>query len=217
MGQKRVGARTSRLSPRTRRRHEQDGSSRRLVPVGDALDRFIDAIVVDAYSDCEQIEAFRQAFEDGARFPFRAQVVGARVDVIKVDFNGDERHGLVAICSRDQRRYAVSLLDLEPASPLALETSRLLNAYRRWAGAGPIALSAGSSAAGSWMYRRCTSLDIDVGSPLVLMPRGVWDPADEYWEQFGVPIDGLSREIIDHGPRPCFEMEEVLPGVELDD
>lgn len=58
---------------------------------------------------------------------------------------------------------------------------------------------------------------IDVGPPLALQPMGDWDPTEEYWGEPGEPLDPLSEEIAAAGVRPCFEMEQVLPGVEPDD
>ncbi len=49
-------------------------------------------------------------------------------------------------------------------------------------------------------------------TPLRLYERGMWNPAAEYW---GEPNDFLSEwavPIIACGPRPTFEMEQVLPG-----
>ncbi|MCA1694102.1 MAG: calcium-binding protein, partial [Actinobacteria bacterium] len=64
--------------------------------MGDRIDELISEIIVDAYGEHEQLWSFRQAFEDDARFPFRGRVVGAEVDVTEVDFDGDERRGLIA-------------------------------------------------------------------------------------------------------------------------
>jgi len=90
--------------------------------VGDVIDALIDDVTVDAYDEYEQLWSFRQAFDDMARFPFRATVVGAEVTVTGVDFDGDERRGLVARCQRAGESYMVSILDITPAGPLALET-----------------------------------------------------------------------------------------------
>jgi antitoxin (DNA-binding transcriptional repressor) of toxin-antitoxin stability system len=54
-------------------------------------------------------------------------------------------------------------------------------------------------------------------TPLRLAPMGTWDPAEEYWGGDGDPIEAWARAIIARGPRPEFEMEQVLPGTEPDD
>jgi hypothetical protein len=41
---------------------------------------------------------------------------------------------------------------------------------------------------------------------------GEWDPAREYWGEEDEPIDEWAKPIIARGPRPMFEMEQVLPG-----
>jgi len=48
--------------------------------------------------------------------------------------------------------------------------------------------------------------------PLVLHPWGEWDPAEEYWGEEDEPIEEWAVPIIECGPRPLFEMEQVLPG-----
>lgn len=54
-------------------------------------------------------------------------------------------------------------------------------------------------------------------TPLRVHERGTWDPADEYWGEEGEPIEEWARTIIARGPRPEFEMEQVLPGSDPDD
>ena len=54
-------------------------------------------------------------------------------------------------------------------------------------------------------------------APLRLEPCGTWDPAEEYWGEQGNAIDDWARRIIGHGPRPEFEMEQVLPGTDPND
>lgn len=53
--------------------------------------------------------------------------------------------------------------------------------------------------------------------PLALRDEGLWDPAEEYWGEEGEPIDEWARPIIARGPRPAFEMEQVLPGADPDE
>jgi tetratricopeptide (TPR) repeat protein len=53
--------------------------------------------------------------------------------------------------------------------------------------------------------------------PLRLDERGIWNPAEHYWGEEGEPIEEWARPIIARGPRPEFEMEQVLPGLDSDD
>jgi hypothetical protein len=48
-------------------------------------------------------------------------------------------------------------------------------------------------------------------TPLRLEPRGIWDPMDEYWDEEGEPVEDWIKKIIAWGPRPSYEMEQVLP------
>jgi tetratricopeptide (TPR) repeat protein len=54
-------------------------------------------------------------------------------------------------------------------------------------------------------------------TPLRLGEHGLWDPDEEYWGEPDEPIPEYARPIIDRGPRTLYEMEQVLPGVDLDD
>jgi len=54
-------------------------------------------------------------------------------------------------------------------------------------------------------------------TPLKLEERGMWDPKDHYWGELGEPIEEWAKPIISQGPRPEFEMEQVLPGENPDD
>jgi hypothetical protein len=62
---------------------------------------------------------------------------------------------------------------------------------------------------------------LDVGAlrlvPLALQDEGMWDPAEEYWGEEGQPIDDWAKPMIARGPRPAFEMEQVLPGADPDE
>jgi hypothetical protein len=54
-------------------------------------------------------------------------------------------------------------------------------------------------------------------TPLKLEPRGMWDPAEEYWGEEGEPVEEWAKAIITKGPRPLFEMEQILPGLDPED
>jgi hypothetical protein len=53
--------------------------------------------------------------------------------------------------------------------------------------------------------------------PLRLQERGVWDPKDHYWGEPDEPIEEWAKPIICRGPRPEYEMEQVMPGEDPDD
>jgi hypothetical protein len=52
---------------------------------------------------------------------------------------------------------------------------------------------------------------------LKLNPQGEWDPAEEYWGEPGEPIEAWAKPIIKRGPRPMYEMEQILPGFDPED
>ena len=57
-------------------------------------------------------------------------------------------------------------------------------------------------------------LDVDaLGlTPLKLEDEGMWDPKEEYWGEPDEPIEAWAKPIIKRGPRPAYEMEQVIPG-----
>lgn len=182
----------------------------------DRIDELIENITVDAYNPYEQLRSFCQAFKENARFPFHGRIIGVEVIISNVSFDGDERRGLVAACERGGEHHTVSLLEIAPAGPLTLETRELLDAYRRWAGAVPLT-PVEPEHARSWTYPHFASIDIDIETPLALNPMGDWDPNTRYWGEPDDLVHPLSRDIFAVGVRSCFEMEQVLPGVEPDD
>ncbi|MGH7752772.1 MAG: hypothetical protein ACREN5_08145, partial [Gemmatimonadales bacterium] len=184
--------------------------------MGDDLDDLIEEVIVDAYGEDEQLSAFRQAFEEDGRFPFPATVVGAAIDVTTVDYEGDERRGLLALCRRDGKTHRVPLLDVVPAGPLPLATARLLAAYRRWWGAEPLPAPSPQPGQPAWVYSPLAA-PTEVERPLALVAHGDWDPEEEYWGEDDDPLHPLWTTIISAGPRPLYEMEQVIPGVALDD
>jgi hypothetical protein len=60
------------------------------------------------------------------------------------------------------------------------------------------------------------STRIDVAAlglePLKLESQGLWKPDEHYWGEKGEPIEEWAKPIIARGPRPAFEMEQVMPG-----
>ncbi len=65
------------------------------------------------------------------------------------------------------------------------------------------------------------SIRIDVKAldliPLGLEYMDMWDPNREYWGDEDEANEQWVRTIIAHGPRPMYEMEQVLPGEDPDD
>jgi len=53
--------------------------------------------------------------------------------------------------------------------------------------------------------------------PLKLRDEWVWDPAEEYWGEPGEQPDQCFEPIIKAGPRPSYEMEQILPGYDPND
>lgn len=109
---------------------------------------------------------------------------------------------------------------------LGSDQSVMLRAGRLWAVVpGEIAVVRPGK---QWNYARnpylsgvIESTRLDVAAlglvPLRLEECGVWDPSAHYWGEDGEPIEEWAKPVIARGPRPEFEMEQVLPGADSDD
>ena len=53
--------------------------------------------------------------------------------------------------------------------------------------------------------------------PLGLEAMGSWDPKEHYWGEEDEPIEEWAKPIIARGPRPRFELEQVIPGADPKD
>lgn len=249
------------------------------------LDDLIEQITTDASGEAEQLWAFQQAFESEVRVPCEASVIGEPVQVLKFDFDGNERRGLTVLCRRpDGSKYVVAASEV--AIPPGTQGGRYLAAYRRWMGIAPappsvrpatrrkpavptlsldgpvelVVLSVKQKAARcrllaggqtftfragrlwdlvpgeiavvkpgkQWTYAgnpylsgviEATRLDAKTLGlvPLGLEEVGIWSPAEHYWGEEGDPIEDWAKPLIARGPRPEFEMEQVLPGLDVED
>src|SRR6266540_238450 len=63
---------------------------------------------------------------------------------------------------------------------------------------------------------RSTRLDVAALGlvPLRLAPHDMWNPREEYWGDEGDPLEPWAQQIVARGPRPAFEMEQVVPGAD---
>jgi tetratricopeptide (TPR) repeat protein len=53
-------------------------------------------------------------------------------------------------------------------------------------------------------------------TPLTLEDEGMWLPHEQYWGDADEPIEAWAKPIIEHGPRPAYAMEQVIPGEDPD-
>jgi len=151
--------------------------------------------------------------------PADAFVLGEPVALLEVDYDGNERRGLTARCRReDGSEHLVSFADVRFAP--GSNPARYAAAYRTWLGVeeveeapGPPRRQRRHKVAGEVEGAR-----LDVAAlglvPLRLEDRGIWNPRDEEWTAKGTPLEPWEQEIMARGPRPEYEMEQVLPGVD---
>jgi hypothetical protein len=100
------------------------------------LDELIEEITTDANGEAEQLWGFRQAFEDEVAVPCEGNVIGEPVQVLKFDYDGNERRGLTAVCRRaDGTKHVVAASEVVVLP--GTQGGRYLAAYRKWMGIAP--------------------------------------------------------------------------------
>ncbi|MFF4779350.1 calcium-binding protein [Microtetraspora fusca] len=100
-------------------------------PPKEHLDELIEQVIVDAYTDEEQLSSFQMMIGDNLAVPFETNMLGLQVTVTAIDFRVGS--GIVAICRHGRQRQAIGILDLPlPDPPPA--GAEWIDAYRRWAG-----------------------------------------------------------------------------------
>jgi len=131
------------------------------------IETLLAEILVDAHDDDEQFWALREAFEDGANLPADAHVIGEPVTVLEVDYDGNERRGLTALCRRDDgTEHVISLADVffTPGN----EASRYASAYRLWLGLDPL-LAAPAPGDRRFKPHKASEDDIDMDASVDLV------------------------------------------------
>ncbi len=187
----------------------------------DRIDQLMEQILTDAYTDEEQLEAMVTAVADLLPTRGGVRVNGRPAILVDVDTDGWPAHPFVTY-RQAGRTLRASLLSVEaaPASRLA----DVLAAYRRWAGLKGMPRQVGESAGRAreeWTYplrtrpqsaRAARLAERLRARPLRLQFMGMWKPEDEYWDEPEDELEPDFEEIIEAGPRPACEMEQVLPG-----
>lgn len=95
------------------------------------LDELIAEITIDCHDDDEALTAFENTFDEDARLPCPATVIGEPVDLISIGQRNGRRE-LIATCQHGTQHHDIALLDIDIHADPAL--SRTLAAYRRWLG-----------------------------------------------------------------------------------
>ena len=86
---------------------------------------------VDCYNEEEQVTGLFTMIQDKLVVPFQTQVLGVGVTVEGVELMTDGQ--VVAICTRDEFRQAVPILDLPLPTPAPVG-AEWIEAYRHWLG-----------------------------------------------------------------------------------
>ena len=94
------------------------------------LDEMIEEALVDAYGESEQVTALYTMIEENMSFPFESVILGAKVQIEKVDLTDDER--IVFVCRRRRERLLLDVRELRYSNPPP-DGWKWIEAYRHWA------------------------------------------------------------------------------------
>lgn len=92
------------------------------------LDELIEEATVDCYDDSESRVGFCTMMQDNLLFPFKASVVGEKVEVTSVESRNE---AIDAICRRNGRKYPVDILSID-YNPAEVKEYEWIEAYRKW-------------------------------------------------------------------------------------
>ncbi len=133
----------------------------------EALDELIKEIIIDAHGDDEQLWSFRQAFKDNVPLPADGFVIDEPVSVIQVEYDGNERRGMTARCSReDGSKHVVAIPDV--VFPQASPGARYIAAYRKWLNLEPFPAE-GRVPPKRKRQHKATTEDLDLSKPIDLV------------------------------------------------
>jgi len=128
-----------------------------------SVEEIIEQINLGAHGDNEQLWAFRRLFADEINFPADGFVLDEPVSVSAVDYDGNVRRGLTAVCRKeDGVTQVVSLADVAFAE--STREARYVAAYRKWVGLEPYPVSSTSR-----RKHRASEQDIDISRPVDLI------------------------------------------------
>ena len=94
------------------------------------IEKLIDDIAVDCYSENEQLSAFEVVINDAIDEYAKAFHLGETVYLMEVNFDKGLHAGLRAKITRQRKEFEVSLLDLEIEETEEEELHRLVDAYK---------------------------------------------------------------------------------------
>ncbi|MDB3935689.1 hypothetical protein N9383_03090, partial [Granulosicoccus sp.] len=131
------------------------------------VDAFLDDLLVDADDEEMQLTAIEKEMSDAVQSVAEVEVyvLGELTSLVGVNFDGNVRRALTALCRRDDgREYRISLLDV--AIPPQSEIYRYLSAYCRWCGVKPLAVESGVAIKSEPKARQ---EDLDLTKPVKLI------------------------------------------------
>lgn len=164
------------------------------------IDSLIEEILTDAYGEEEQLWAFLQAFEGNIILPTDAYVIGEPVSVTEIDYDGNTRRGLTAVCrkaSGAEHVVAVSEIVFREGT----EDARYAAAYRKWLGLEPLAGIEQRPPAREKRHK-AKDEDIDLSGPVRLIVLSLKEPTAR------CRIPGTEREITLRSP----DVWQAIPG-----
>ncbi len=133
----------------------------------EGTDALLDEILTDACGEEEQLWALLEGFADGVGLAADAFVIGEPVSVLAIDYDGNSRRGLTALCLRsDGGEYVVTVSDV--VFPDGSDGERHVAAYRKWQGLDPLLHSTPPQSLRPKRHK-AGGEDIDLSAPVELV------------------------------------------------
>lgn len=152
-----AGGARSRPRSKQSRPHRNNGAAKKIPSLS--------AVIGEATSEDAQLKALAASLKGLLHLPVDGLVVGEPVEVTAIEYDGNTRRGLTAVCHRREGQHTVSLADVSFSSGTAASAVAL---YREWLGL-ETAAEMPPSTASSRRRHKAEQDEIEIGKPVELV------------------------------------------------
>ena len=152
-----AGGTHSRPSPKQSRPHRNNGAAKKIPSLS--------AVIGEATSEDAQLKALAASINALVQLPIDGFVVGEPVEVTAIDYNGNARRGITAVCRRREGLHTVGLADVSFSPGPAASAVAL---HREWLGL-KTAAEAPQSSGSSRRRHKAEQDEIEIGQRVDLV------------------------------------------------